>query len=43
MQNQEVMKILERLVADNEALKRANAEHANLLVEAREELRAGLL
>lgn len=40
-QNQEVMKILESLVADNEALKRANAESANLLAEAREELRAG--
>jgi hypothetical protein len=35
------MKILESLVADNEALKRANAENANLLAEVREELRSG--
>jgi hypothetical protein len=40
-QNQEVMKVLEDLVAENEALKRANAENANLLAEAREELRSG--
>ncbi|KAH9927287.1 uncharacterized protein B0H18DRAFT_907544 [Fomitopsis serialis] len=34
----EVMKVLESLVADNEALKRDNAELQNLLTEAREDL-----
>ena len=36
----DVMKVLESLVADNEALKRDNAELQNLLVESREDLRA---
>ncbi|OBZ70260.1 hypothetical protein A0H81_09758 [Grifola frondosa] len=36
----EVTKVLESLVADNEALKRDNAELQNLLTETREDLRA---
>lgn len=36
----EVMKVLESLVADNEALKRDGAELQNLLAESREDLRA---
>lgn len=36
----EVMKVLESLVADNEALKRDSAELQNLLAESREDLRA---
>ncbi|KZT06528.1 uncharacterized protein LAESUDRAFT_181974 [Laetiporus sulphureus 93-53] len=36
----EVTKVLESLVADNEALKRDNAELRNLLAEAREDLRS---
>jgi hypothetical protein len=36
------MKLLETFVAENEALKRANAENANHLAETREELRLGM-
>lgn len=38
-QENEVMKVLESLVADNENLKRDNAELQNLLTEAREDVR----
>ncbi|EMD40357.1 hypothetical protein CERSUDRAFT_110951 [Gelatoporia subvermispora B] len=38
LESDEVTKVLESLVADNEALKRDNAELRNLLAESREEL-----
>ena len=39
-ENPEITTILEKLVADGEALKRDNAELQNLLTESRSELRA---